>query len=299
MRGAEQSSGGGCQSSNGAIMSAERGQDQIDNQSARALLCGQIRELLQRRRDLHSTEKSLTLRIKAICRRVCDGDKVEAGKLYKAIVGKGEHIHTVTAHVLAAPFLSTRAVFVTERKSIEKEMVARSRDLPIHEWWCSIRGLGSLGLALLVGEACGAELVTIGDYSTVSKLWKRMGLAVIGAGRQRRVKGEAALEHGYSPERRAVMGTIGSALFRSQSASEKRGREAGPYRVIYDEYKERKTAEGWGKSPKHRHNAATRYMEKRLLRDVWRQWRAAIRTQITKSSAPPAPDEKKVSGPTA
>ncbi len=263
--------------------SAEESREQNVYHKTVALLCGQIRELLQRRRDLHSTEKALTLRIKAICRRVCDGDKGEAGKLYKALQGKGEHKYAVVAHALTATFFPARAIFIKERKAVEKEMVARSKELPIHDWWCSVRGLSSLGLALFVGEASGATLVTIGDYSTVAKLWKRMGLAVIGAGRQRRVTGDAALEHGYSPERRSVMWTIGSSLFKAQSASEKLGREAGPYRVIYDEYKERKTAEGWGKSPGHRHNAATRYMEKRLVRDVWRQWRAAMDREIPKS----------------
>ena len=289
------------------IMSAERGQDQIDNQSARALLCGQtilsaegdrsqydnhselvslcgqIRELLQRRRDLHGPEKSLTLRILGLCRRLCDGDKGEAKKLYKAISGKkiGDHPQAMAAHVLTLPFFTARAVFVSQRAAVEKEMKSRAKELPIYDWWCSHRGLAPLGLALLVGEACGAELTTIGDYDTVSKLWKRMGLAVIGDGRQRRVRGEAALDHGYSPERRAVIWTIGSSVFRAQSASEKTGRGAGPYRIVYDEYKERKTAEGWGKSPKHRHSAATRYMEKRLLRDVWRQWRAAVTNPST------------------
>ena len=83
--------------------------------------------------------------------------------------------------------------------------------------------------------------------------------------------------------------------------------EAGYYRKVYDEYKTKKEQEivkvcqgcdgagkttndngkkikcrncggtggpaPWGRSPGHRHNAATRYMEKRLVRDIWRAWR--------------------------
>lgn len=46
-----------------------------------------------------------------------------------------------------------------------------------------------------------------------------------------------------------------------------------PWRVFYDNYKTRKTAEKWGASDKHRHNAAMRYMIKNLLITFHREWR--------------------------
>jgi len=162
MRGAEQSIGGGCHDTIGihkssapaadrtiasteggqhtgdtqrtgapprgpTTLSAERDQPQHDNHSELVSLCGQIRELLQRRRDLHGPEKSLTLRILGLCRRLCDGDKGEAKKLYKAISGKkiGDHPQAMAAHVLTLPF------FTASRPSRAAQALA-----PIPTWLC-------------------------------------------------------------------------------------------------------------------------------------------------------------------
>ena len=184
-----------------------------------------------------------------------------------------------------------------------------AKQLPLWDGWGEgIRGFGLGSLAAIIGEA-GA----ISNYATVSKLWKRLGLAVIGGERQRKkTDKEAAIEHGYNPSRRSVMWNVGQSLFKAQSQrmdkeTEEVLRAAGPYRVVYDTYKAEREAtmvevcsgckgEGktkgedgkrvkcrncggsggpapWGMSPRHRHNAATRYMEKRFVRDLWRAWR--------------------------
>jgi hypothetical protein len=49
-----------------------------------------------------------------------------------------------------------------------------------------------------------------------------------------------------------------------------------PYRKFYDDYKHRKETAGWGMSPKHRHNAAMRYMVKQMLLDIWTEWRTYL-----------------------
>lgn len=46
-----------------------------------------------------------------------------------------------------------------------------------------------------------------------------------------------------------------------------------PWRKFYDDYKHRKTTDGWGQSDMHRHNAAIRYLIKMLLQDIWLEWR--------------------------
>jgi hypothetical protein len=46
-----------------------------------------------------------------------------------------------------------------------------------------------------------------------------------------------------------------------------------PWRKCYDDYKHRKATAGWGTSDAHRHMAATRYMIKMLLADIWSKWR--------------------------
>ena len=126
-----------------------------------------------------------------------------------------------------------------------------------------------------------------------------MGLAVINGGRQRRVSGDEALLHGYSPERRSIMWNIGASLIKQQ----------GPWRDLYlarlaTEHQKaldeglipatstKATVDSWAKrglpeltkvtkitaahrSAGHMNNRAQRYIEKRLLRDLWRAWRAS------------------------
>ena len=157
------------------------------------------------------------------------------------------------------PFLTARDAVAQRRKENEREARKLAVLLPVWKWAEGVSGFGSLGLAQIVGEAGD-----LSAYSDKSKLWKRMGLAVIDGQRQRRVKGADALRHGYSPERRAIMFCIGDSLIKKQ----------GPYREIYlqrKEYEQAKLPEPEGfKMVWHRR--AQRYMEKWLLRDLWREW---------------------------
>ncbi|MDZ7735908.1 MAG: hypothetical protein U5P41_07265 [Gammaproteobacteria bacterium] len=190
------------------------------------------------------------------------------------------------------------------------------KTLPVWPRLADIRGLGSLGLALIVGAAGN-----LSDYPDHSKLWKRLGLAVIDGGRQRRVAGnnDLAVRHGYSPQRRADIWRIGDSLFRAQSerVDKETGellRAAGPWREVYDARRrpeatdkcatdgvipasstratvdkwhaaglalEHVTARRWKENPaayrsaKHIHERARRYMEKKLVKFIWQQWRLA------------------------
>jgi hypothetical protein len=111
-----------------------------------------------------------------------------------------------------------------------------------------------------VGE-CG----DIGSYKSASAVWKRMGLAVIGGERQRRIAGADALLHGYSPQRRAVAWNLGVSLMRAQKVGSE-------YRDFYDAEKEKQLAKGLTKG--HAHNRACRHMTKRLLANLYGQWTA-------------------------
>jgi hypothetical protein len=237
-----------------------------------------LRELHRNREDLHRAEKALTLRIKAKCRRLCGGDKTEADALYKSM--RNGQQHPLTAHALAAcqPFFIARDTLEAERKATEKAMAKQVKTLPVYPWAKATMGFGDLGLAQIVGE-CG----DLSIYSNPAKVWKRMGLAVIGGERQRRVTGADAIEHGYSPSRRSIIWNIGDSMIKC-SASE--------YRALYLERKEteKAKAEAEGltvvpaakipaktkdayRSEGHVHARAKRYMEKRLLRNLWRAWR--------------------------
>jgi hypothetical protein len=110
-------------------------------------------------------------------------------------------------------------------------------------------------------------------------VWKRMGMAVIDGGRQRRVAGDAALLHGYSPARRSIMWNIGACLIKAQvrSAKDEEGNKLastaiGPYGQLYIDRKAMEAERV--DSAAHAHNRAQRYVEKRLLRDMWKAWRA-------------------------
>ncbi len=235
------------------------------------LICDRLRELHRDRQDLHREEKSMTLRIKAKCRRICEGDLKEAGTLYRSMFNGADHEHALSAMVVSEPFIRARYILEEERHKIEKLMASEAKKLPVWSWGEEIRGFGVGSLAAIVGE-CG----NISNYSTVSKLWKRLGLAVIRGERQSKKSDvELAIEHGYSPSRRAVMWNVGQAIFKSQSqrTDKETGeilREAGVYRQVYDKRKEYEL--GRVETKGHAHNRATRYMEKRFVKDLWKAW---------------------------
>lgn len=231
-----------------------------------------LRELHRKRQDFHRSEKSLTLQVKAICRRLCDGDKDEAGKLYTAMMKGAEDASAAMARDWTEPFIQARSILEGNRKQVEKDMAKVAKTLPVAEWVEGVKGFGIGSLAAVIGEAGD-----LSNYPTHSHLWKRLGLAVIDGGRQRLVPGADALVHGYSPSRRSVVWNIGQCVFKSQSqrVDKETGEvkvEAGEYRKLYDARKEYEM--GRVETKGHAHNRATRYMEKKLMRDLWKAWRA-------------------------
>lgn len=255
---------------------AKGGQRSNDTQGSRAPLISSIRETHRERQDFHRAEKSLTLQIKARCRRLCGGDKKEAGTLYDAMLGKGEHNLSKHALVANGPFLESRAILEGVRKAAEKQLNKLSKELAVAAFVEATPGMGYGSLGAIVGE-CG----DLSNYANPAKFWKRMGLAVMPDGkRQRRVAGAEALDHGYSPSRRSVMWNVGQSVFKAQSARIDKDtgevlREAGPYRILYDKRKAYELERNPDIKPIIAHNRSTRYLEKRLLRELWRAWRDA------------------------
>lgn len=144
----------------------------------------------------------------------------------------GIHMMAPLLAVLASK--QSRQTWDAVRMVAERRMEDLARLLPVYAWARSVKGFGALGLAILTAEAAGWDLYIpgddetkrqrlIGEYRTVSGLWKRMGLAVINGRRQGRVSGrEAGLEQKYSPQRRAECWTLADSLLRSQMCSELR-----------------------------------------------------------------------------
>ena len=135
------------------------------------------------------------------------------------------------------------------------------RQLPIYQFVNQTKGFGELSAAKVIGSASD-----IGQYRNPACLWKRMGLAVIDGGRQRKVADkEMAILHGYSPQRRSLMYVIGESLMKAK----------GPYKDIYDQRKAYVATRDDNPitSPIHAQKDAMRYMTKRLLKDMWTEWR--------------------------
>ena len=266
-----------------------------------------IRQLWRRRQRWHQAEKSLTLQCSAICRGAAGGSKTEAAKMLKRIEDGNAEPGDMEAMVAAAPLLAARGVVRAERQATEKALAKLARRLPVYPWAKAVYGFGDLGLAAIVGEAGD-----VGTYKSVAALWKRMGLAVLNGERQRKRTGDAGLEHGYSPRRRSVMWNIGSGLIGCMGRGprllvgervEDRD-DLSPYQRLFVErmrYEAERNPEMRREPttcPKtglpresfsvHAANRAKRYVEKRFLRDLYAEWRAAIGHADPTHQPPPA-----------
>lgn len=222
-----------------------------------------IVDLWRQRQQLKKAVGGLNLQAMSVCRRYLGGDKEAAQKAWSAIQkGKGDP----DLASIVQPYRLMMGPGEEAAHLLEKQLCKLVRTQPIWAWANDVRGLGELSVAGLIGEASGNP----GDYKSVSALWKRMGLAVIGGERQRRVAGaEQALLHGYAPQRRAFAYVISCNLMKSQGSE-------GKYRAVYDRRKayelERQVEVKGVMEPvtkAHAHNRALRVMVKELLKDAW------------------------------
>lgn len=172
---------------------------------------------------------------------------------------------------------TARALWDARRAEVEREMAQAAALLPVAKWTEQIKGFTHLCLAIVIGEA-GRPL---DQYGTVSKLWKRLGLAVISSERQRRkTDKEAAAQHGYSPHRRSEIYVVGSvSLFLAQKPGMR-------YRDIYDQRRthtaprvvatsDLKATDPMKWTLGRCDNDARRVMTKALIADLWGEWQRA------------------------
>lgn len=212
------------------------------------------------RDDFLKRQLSIHLTMCAIVRRRTDCKKDEAPRILKK-VKKGAYDDPVLDGLLAPWWECLKPLDDAEsvhRKRLEK----LASQLRIWKWVETIRGVGPLMLAQVVGETGD-----LSNYSTPSKVWKRMGLAVLDGERQRKIATDAekAKKHGYNSHRRSIMWNLGACLLRCKSQ----------YKEVYDERKEYELTTGI--SLFHAHRRAQRYMEKKFLRDLWRRWNGVKR----------------------
>lgn len=188
------------------------------------------------------------------------------------------------AQVIAAS-AAARGPFEAIEKNAVKQMEKLAKASPVWPIYCeNIRGFGAASLAVIIGEAGD-----LSNYSTIAKLWKRMGLAVFDGTRQgglaKGAGAEAWIEHGYSPIRRSRMWNIGDTIIK--------GNRDGYYRTLYLERKAFELAREPEMKPIKAHRRAQRYMEKRLLKHLWQAWREAKEDMSEKTLRKLPPDEIK------
>jgi hypothetical protein len=172
------------------------------------------------------------------------------------------------------------------RSDLEARMRELARQLPAWPFVEGVRGFSDLGLAVVVGETGD-----LSGYANPGKVWKRLGLAVIDGNRQGNPGPGATAEdwvrHGYRKQRRAeVWAFCSDVMFRHQWRGEKNGTEAhalGPYGEAYGRKKAEYLEREWTKG--HAHNAATHYMTKEFIKDLWKAWRRAERAVPERASA--------------
>lgn len=219
---------------------------------------------VKHRRRCHAMEsrKILDLRMRSLLRLELGWHRDMPDKERKAINNQaGELMEQEEAHI------ESRLPYERMENAAKKQMAKLAKQLPVWDaFGKDVRGFGEVSLAVIVAEAGDLSL-----YDSEAKLWKRMGLAAgqnrVPAGLSREARAEAWIARGYSPRRRSHMWNIGDALIK--------GNQDGKYRTMYLARKEYELARDPEMSKMHAHRRAQRYMEKKLIRDLWRAWRRA------------------------
>lgn len=230
-----------------------------------------IQQQHRQRRDLVRARGDCERRIKSICRRaarnfhchgekcafkLCKPDEAEYRKLCAAVEGRGHHVLIEQVLGSCGPVASALEPLAESERVTTKALEELARELPLAAWAKAIRGFSILALAQLVGEAGD-----ISRYRSLPAFYKRMGLAVFdGKAQAKHKNAEVAKMHGFSPQRRSIVWAIGDCLIKAKS----------PYKAMYDARKEYELARGITRI--HAHRRAKRYMEKRLLKDLWIEW---------------------------
>ena len=245
--------------------------------------------------ELVRARTALVNRIKALCRRavrgskcggkkctgleLCGRDMREADALYDALGGDGDHPLKSAVQLVGGTLFAMMRQSEDPIDKIERGLTARAAKLPVAEWIGGVSGVGMISLAKIIGEAGD-----LSRFSTHSKFWKWMGLAVIDGHAQRKHKDKMMAElHAFNPPRRSVVWNIGGGLMKAQIRKDKETKvrsALGPYGELYINrraYLDVRDTEKWKElSPKEAlkrsHAHAQRYIEKKFLRDLWNEW---------------------------
>lgn len=224
---------------------------------------------------------------KSAQKRVDDAIKVARAEIKARDDGEGDVLLSDVAQTIAE-YIESEDLFDAKCEGYAKLMVKAAKKLPVYEWVKGVNGFGDVSFATIVGE-CG----DVGTYKSVSAVWKRLGLAVIN-GRRQGAPGEGAtaqdwIDHAYNRARRSVSYVArehvigGMGKWRPEFGSNLG--DCTYYQAVYAERARLEamklgmpvTVSDKGKESYKKHVAmrAHRYVEKRLLKHLYLEWRRA------------------------
>lgn len=207
--------------------------------------------------------------MQAICRRIAGG-KAAGKELYSAATRvrsggapyQNEELLFIATGVLE-PFITSRKLMTSEKNRQQGIMKELAAELPGYDLVQEIEGFGEVSLCAITGEAG-----PLSNYRRVGNLWSMFGLS------------PHSHQNPYSRARRAIMFNVGDALIKKQN----RFRDLRDERMTYEIEKaraagldvvdravphdERQFRMGMG----HIRARANRYMQKELLKELWRAW---------------------------
>ncbi len=251
---------------------ADRSQPAIANHDHHADICLQLRELQAHRIATVKAQLRLQNQACALARRYL-GWQVDATEKARAKINRAatrlvkqiEKNNTLALDHPAGPFIlatyKARTTIDTYRNNLEKEMKLLAESLPVWNFWQNIKGVGALGLAIIVGEAGN-----LSDYANPGKLWKRLGLAPPDCYLMTTKEGKEA--KAIPKRRRSAIYTIGDSLIKGNRADG----EPLEYTAVYYARKEYEQERDPEITKMKAHRRAQRYMEKRLIRNLWQAW---------------------------
>lgn len=260
--------------------------------------------------------KERALKLISICEKELKEDAKPEEKR-KPVEGVDAEDYQALRNIVAASIMA-RQPFQDIEKARAKDMARYAKQLPVYEWASDIDGFGDVSLAVIIAEAGD-----LSKYDNPAKLYSRMGVGVKKDGKGNLVrqgglpKGSKAdlwVEHGYNAKRRAQLYVIGDTLVKMNKDYYREvflERRATEHAKALDEglipaTTSKGTADNWAalnlpeltvvkeledgvhRGAGHMTKRAQRYMEKRLLRELWKAWRAARFSETPIECVPPA-----------
>ncbi|KKN88807.1 hypothetical protein LCGC14_0244140 [marine sediment metagenome] len=183
-------------------------------------------------------------------------------------------VFAAKVEIMALAMVPAIRGFDPQIRQYHKDITAIVAGMPIASW-VGRPGKGTPGLSLLaVGRILAEAGADLRNFATPAKLWKRFGLGMVSENaqdpmvRQRLRRGtEMAKLHGYNPSRRSMMFVV-------QGTVHQNGKKTNNEFYQYSEGVKAKAAAAhpdWTTGHIFLHQR--RLLSKRILRELWKQWR--------------------------